>query len=96
MSKNQTTNKDNPQVSSHNNDVPKKTGCSTQEKELLNYGERLYIKGMKIRENSSKRIEKIKMDKENLEKESCTFKPKLLEHDFENNIEFIKVRKHLI
>jgi len=96
MNKNQTTNNDNTQVNIYNNDVPKKTGYNSQDKELLNYGERLYIKGMKIRENSSKRIEKIKMEKEHLEKETCTFKPKLLEHDYENNIELIKVSKYLI
>ena len=62
--------KNRPLSSSNNNDY------------ILNYGERLYHKGLKINERTNNKIEKLKNDNEKKNKTICTFKPKI------NNISY--------
>ena len=66
-----------------------------QNKQIINYGERLYNKGMKMKENQSKKIEKIKVEKDVCNKAVYTFKPKLVENIYEDNVELIKVNQKL-
>ena len=54
---------------------------------MLNYGERLYHKGLKLQEKTNTKIEKIKNDNENKYKKNCTFKPKI------NNISYNALTK---
>ena len=54
---------------------------------MLNYGERLYHKGLKLQEKTNTKIEKIKNDNENKHKKNCTFKPKI------NNISYNALTK---
>ena len=53
-----------------------------EEDYILNYGERLYHKGLKINERTNNKIEKLKNDNEKKHKTICTFKPKI------NNISY--------
>jgi len=53
-----------------------------QDNYMLNYGERLYHKGLKLKERTDEKIQKIKQDKEKNDKKNCTFKPKV------NNISY--------
>ena len=66
------------------NDFRKNRPLTTtnQENYMLNYGERLYHKGLKLKEKTDEKIQKIKQDKEKNDKKNCTFKPKV------NNISY--------
>ena len=59
----------------------------SQENFNLNYGERLYNKGLKLQEKTNEKIQKIKNEKEKNEKKNFTFKPKL------NNISYTFLTK---
>ncbi len=50
--------------------------CS-QSSTLLNFGERLYLKGIKLKEKSKEKLDKLKDELENEEKLNCTFQPKI-------------------
>ena len=53
------------------------TGFSNNDNYILNYGERLYHKGLKLQEKTNEKLEKIKDDREKENKKNCTFKPKI-------------------
>ena len=50
---------------------------SSHSSTLLNFGERLYLKGIKLKEKSKEKIDKLKDELENEEKLNCTFQPKI-------------------
>ena len=66
------------------NDFRKNRPLTTTNKEnyMLNYGERLYHKGLKLKEKTNEKIQKIKNDRDKNLKKNCTFKPKV------NNISY--------
>ena len=57
----------------------------------INYGEILYNRGLKMKEKSSKKIEKIKEEKVISDKEIYTFQPIFCQNIYDYNTEFIKV-----
>ena len=50
---------------------------SSNSESILNFGERLYHKGIKLKEKSQEKIDKIKNNIENERMENCTFHPKI-------------------
>ena len=50
---------------------------SSHSSTLLNFGERLYLKGIKLKEKSKEKIDKLKDELQNEEKLNCTFQPKI-------------------
>ena len=59
------------------------TGFSNNDNYILNYGERLYHKGLKLQEKTNEKLEKIKADRERENKKNCTFKPKINQIPFQ-------------
>ena len=59
--------------------IKKKTRplSSSHSSTLLNFGERLYLKGIKLKEKSKEKLDKLKDELENEEKLNCTFQPKI-------------------
>ena len=67
---------------SHSIKNPPLSSSNNNNNYILNYGERLYHKGLKINERTNNKIEKLKNDNEKKYKTICTFKPKI------NNISY--------
>ncbi len=82
------SNKENNSNNNLNNNNKENTGNNLnnnnnkEEDYILNYGERLYHKGLKLKEKTNDRIEKLRTEKDTKNKNIYTFKPKI------NNISY--------
>ena len=82
------SNKENNSNNNLNNNNKENTGNNLnnnnnkEEDYILNYGERLYHKGLKLKEKTNDRIEQLRTEKDSKNKNIYTFKPKI------NNISY--------
>ena len=68
------------------------TEGSHNKSEFINYGERLYIKGIKLKEKSKMKTEILKNDIDTKIKDKHTFKPQFIENIYDDNVDLLKVQ----